>query len=79
MEADLTGTMTGTVIGQNAPPIDLGSARVIATEEAKPSPSQFRGILGLQANIWFLKIFTQLNVVPNPLVASVALGARLVW
>jgi hypothetical protein len=79
MEADLTGKMTGTVIGQNTAPIDLGSARVTATEEAKPSPSQFRGILGLQANIWFLKIFTQLNVVPNPFVASVALGARLVW
>jgi hypothetical protein len=79
MDANLTGRMTGTVAGQPGAPIDLGSADVVATEQAKPSASQLRGILGLQANVWFVKVFTQLNVVPNPFVASVAVGARLVW
>jgi hypothetical protein len=78
MNVQLDGRAVGTALGQ-ATPVDLGSVQVIATDEAKPSPSQFRGILGLQANFWFLKVFTQLNVVPDPFVASVAVGARLVW
>jgi len=78
MDVSLDGHAVGTALGQSTP-VDLGSVKVIATDEAKPSPSQFRGILGLQANFWFLKVFTQLNVVPNPFVASVAVGARLVW
>jgi hypothetical protein len=77
MNVDLNGKLTGQVAGQA--PIDLGSAQVTATDQAKPSPGKVRGILGLQVNLWFLKIFTQLNVVPEPFVASVALGARLVW
>jgi hypothetical protein len=78
MDVSLSGNLTGTAVGQSSS-IDLGSAEVVATEHADPSRGQFRGILGLQANLWFVKLFTQLNVVPNPFVASVALGARLVW
>jgi hypothetical protein len=78
MNVDLSGRMSGTVNGQSGA-IDLGAAQVVATEHADPSVGQFRGILGVQANFWLLKIFTQLNVVPDPFVASVALGARLAW
>jgi hypothetical protein len=77
MDVNLDGTLTGTVSGQA--PAQIGTAQVVATEHAKPSPGKIRGIFGLQANVWFLKIFTQLNMVPNPFVASVAVGVRLVW
>jgi hypothetical protein len=78
MRVDLSGTLTGVVPSQNAR-VAIGSARVVATEQASPSPSKVRGILGLQVNVWLLKLFTQLNMVPDPFVASVAVGARLAW
>jgi hypothetical protein len=78
LDVDLSGRLTGLVPSQNLT-LDLGTARVTAKETAEPSKGQVRGILGLQANLWFLKLFTQLNVVPNPFVASVAVGARLVY
>jgi hypothetical protein len=77
MNVDLNGTLTGVVPSQA--PVNVGTAQVTATEHADPSKGKVRGILGLQANVWILKIFTQLNIVPDPLVASVAVGARLVW
>jgi hypothetical protein len=75
---DLNGALKGTANGQSAA-LDLGTARVVVTESAKPAAGKVRGILGLQTNLWFFKLFTQLNVVPNPFVASVAVGARLAW
>jgi hypothetical protein len=77
MDVNLNGTLTGRVPSQA--PVDVGSAQVVATEHAQPSKGKVRGILGLQANVWFVKLFTQLNIVPDPLVASVAVGARVVW
>jgi hypothetical protein len=77
LDINLDGKLTGTVASQ--PPIDLGGVRVVASEEAKPSPSKLRGMVGLQANLWFFRVFTQLNVMPEPFVASVAIGARLVF
>ena len=41
--------------------------------------SHLHAWLGWQANFWFVKLFTQLNLVPDPFVASVALGLRLAW
>jgi opacity protein-like surface antigen len=75
---DLTGNLAGTARGQSAA-LNLGTAHVVVTDSAKPRAGQVRGILGLQMNVWFIKLFTQLNIVPNPLLASVAVGARLVW
>jgi hypothetical protein len=77
MDVDLSGALTGKVSGQ--PPLKLGSAHVVVQDQASPSRSKVRGIVGLQVNLWFLKIFTQLNVVPDPFVASVAVGLRLVY
>jgi hypothetical protein len=76
LDVDLTGTLTGRSQGTSA---NLGGARVVATEEAKASPGKLRGIAGVQANLWFVRLFTQLNVMPDPFVASVAIGARLVF
>lgn len=73
---DLSGSMTG-IAGSNR--LNIGSAQIIATESAEPSPGRLRGILGLQANAWMLRIFAQLNFVPNPPTAGFAFGARLVW
>jgi hypothetical protein len=78
MDVGLNGTLTGVIPSQNTS-VNLGTVHVTASETATPSKGKVRGILGLQVNVWFLKIFTQLNVVPDPFVASVALGARLVW
>lgn len=78
LDIDLTGDLTGTVPSQSAS-ARLGGARVIVSEDAKPSPTQLRGILGVQANLWFVRIFTQVNLMPDPFVASLAVGARLVF
>jgi hypothetical protein len=77
MDVNLNGALTGLVPSQ--PPVNVGSAQVVATEHAQPSKGKIRGIVGLQTNIWFVKVFAQLNLVPDPFVASVAVGARLVW
>jgi hypothetical protein len=79
MNIDLSGTLNGSVPSQSGPPVNIGSARVTATESASPSKGKVRGIVGVQANLWFVKLFTQLNLVPDPFIASVALGLRLVW
>jgi hypothetical protein len=77
LDANLNGTLTGSAA--QAPPVQVGGAQVVITDEAKPSKTKLRGIVGVQANLWFVRIFTQLNVMPDPFVASVALGARLVF
>jgi hypothetical protein len=78
MQVDLSSTMTGTVPSQNLT-ADVGTATILATESADPSAGRVRGLIGLQANVFLLKIFAQLNAVPNPFLASFAFGARLVW
>lgn len=78
LRVNLNGKLTGVVPGQSQR-VDLGTADVLATESAGPSTGKVRGIVGLQANLWFLKLFTQLNIVPDPFVASIAVGARLAY
>jgi hypothetical protein len=77
LDANLNGTLTGSAA--QAPPVQVGGAQVVITDEAKPSKTKLRGIVGVQANLWFFRVFTQLNVMPDPFVASVAIGARLVF
>ena len=78
LDANLSGNLTGSVASQSGS-VPLGGATVVVTDEAKPSPSKLRGLVGVQANLWFFRVFTQLNVMPSPFVASVAVGARLVF
>jgi hypothetical protein len=78
LDANLNGTMTGSTPSQSGS-VALGGAQVVVAEEGKPSTSKLRGLVGVQANLWFFRVFTQLNVMPDPFVASVAVGARLVF
>jgi hypothetical protein len=78
MRVDLDSTLIGEIPSQNAS-ANVGTAHVIATESAAPSAGRVRGLVGLQANLWLLKIFGQLNLIPAPFLASIAFGARLVW
>jgi hypothetical protein len=76
MNVNLNGTLTG---HYQESAFDLGTATVVATDEAKPSPGRMRGLAGIQANLWFLKIFGQVNAMPDPDTVSLAFGARAVW
>ena len=78
LAANVTGKLTGTTPASSTP-VDLGKATVTATEDATPSPAQFRGMVGLQANVWFVKLFTQVNVEPHPFFVTLAGGVRLVF
>jgi hypothetical protein len=57
--------------------VDMGSAQVTIDGSSGPSPGKLRGLLGVQVNIWKLKTFLQLNVMPIR-AASVAFGLRVV-
>jgi hypothetical protein len=78
LTADLDGRLTGVVPAASLRQ-DVGSMKVTVTESASPSAGRVRGIVGLQANLFLLKLFVQLNAAPSPFLASVGLGARLVW
>jgi hypothetical protein len=75
---DLDGTLTGRVPSAGAS-ADLGNMTLQVTQHASPSAGRVRGIVGLQANLFFLKIFAQLNATPSPFLASFGAGARLVF
>jgi hypothetical protein len=79
LTVDLNGKLTGKAPSAGVTNADLGTMTLQVTQSAKPSAGQFRGILGLQANLLLLKIFVQLNAEPSPFVASLGFGARLVY
>jgi hypothetical protein len=77
LTADLDGTLTGLV-----PPAarqDIGTMKVTVAQKASPTGGRIRGIVGLQANLFVLKLFVQMNVAPSPFLANVGFGARVVW
>jgi hypothetical protein len=78
LTVDLDGTLTGVVPAASAR-AELGTMKVTVTESASPSAGRIRGIVGLQANLFLLKLFVQLNAAPSPFLSSVGFGARLVW
>lgn len=74
---DLRGTMVG-----RAPSVgmaEIGTATVTAVDRADPTAGKLRGIVGLQANVWFVKAFAQLNFVPDPFMTGLGFGARIAW
>lgn len=81
MVLNLNGTMTGvTTSNGQQQRVSIGTAAVTASDAVTPSASRLRWLLGLQANVLFVKLFVQLNLVTqNPVLASVALGARLAF
>jgi hypothetical protein len=78
LTADLDGQLVGVVPAANARG-DLGTMKVTVSQSASPSAGRIRGIVGLQANLFLLKLFVQLNAAPSPFLSSVGVGARLVW
>jgi opacity protein-like surface antigen len=79
MTVGLNGRMTG-VVPSRMQSFDVGGAQVTASEKAEPSVGRLRALVGLQANLWLVRVFAQLNAVPSdPFIASLAVGARVAW
>ena len=73
--------MQGTMSAKN--PLDgsdlsLGTATIDVTQDAKPSPGRFRYMAGLQVNLSVIKVFVQMNAIPNAAVSAGA-GVRVAW
>jgi hypothetical protein len=82
LAVDLNGTMVGRVTGRDGRPLtaDLGSASVNVASLVDPSPGRLRWLAGVQFNILIIKVFAQLNLAAqDPLIASLALGARVAY
>ena len=71
VDADLTGTLT------TPDKTNIGTVHITETGNNTSSPGQFRGLAGVQLNLWSLKVYTQVNVSQLP-AASVGFGVRLV-
>jgi hypothetical protein len=56
---------------------NVGTVTIDETGTNTASPGNFYGLAGVQLNLWSLKIFSQVNVSPEP-AASLAFGLRLV-
>ena len=56
---------------------NVGTVTIDATGNNTASPGNFYGLAGVQLNLWSLKIFSQVNLSPEP-AASLAFGLRLV-
>jgi hypothetical protein len=77
LDLNMNASMVGHVAGQ---PLDLGTALVHASANVAPSPAKVRGILGAQVGLWLLRLFVQVNAAnTNPVMASLAVGARLAY
>jgi hypothetical protein len=81
MNLDFDASLLGHVPGGQPPNLDLGTAHVhVPIPSLSPSPAKIRGILGVQFNLWLVRIFTQLNIAnTNPTMASLAVGLRVAY
>jgi hypothetical protein len=73
--ADLTANMNG--IASSDDGRNLGTVAITGEGYANGSPATLRGLLGVQLNLWKLKVFAQLNASQSP-AASVAFGLKFV-
>ena len=65
--------------GQASNP-DLGTAQIHAVANVDPSAAKIRGILGLQVNLFMVRLFTQVNIAnTTPTMASLAAGVRVAY
>jgi hypothetical protein len=71
VDADLTGTLT------TPDKTNIGTVHITETGNNTSSPGQFRGLAGVQVNLWSLKVYSQVNVSQLP-AASIGFGVRLV-
>ncbi len=72
VDGDLTGTLTQKSDGAN-----LATVHITESGNNTSSPGQFRGLAGVQVNLWKLKVYAQANVSQLP-AASLGFGVRLV-
>ncbi len=77
IEASLDGTVTAEN-PQGGDTLDIGTVDIDADQAAKPTRGRFRTMLGLQASLWVLKAYVQLNALPG-VAASVAGGVRVAF
>ncbi len=79
LDLNMSANMVGHIPGV-AGPQDLGTALVHASANVAPSPAKVRGIVGAQVGLWLLRLFVQVNAAnTNPVMASLAVGARLAY
>ena len=71
LDANLNGTM------KTPDGTSVGTVTISGTASNTASPGNFYALAGLQINLWALKIFSQVNLSPEP-AASLAFGLRLV-
>ena len=71
IDADLTGTVT------TPDKTNVGTVHITESGNNTSSPGTFRGLAGVQLNLWKLKLYSQVNVSQLP-AASVGFGVRLV-
>jgi len=71
VDGDLTGTLT------TPDKTNIGTVHITETGSNTSSPGTFRGLAGVQVNLWKLKVYTQANVSQIP-AASLGFGVRLV-
>lgn len=76
-ESKVDASLTGDVETDDASETPVGTATITANGNNTGSPAALRALLGLQVNLWKLKLFTQGNLSQTP-AASVSFGVRLV-
>jgi hypothetical protein len=74
-KSTVDGDLTGTVMTPDK--TNIGTVHITETGNNTSSPGQFRGLAGVQLNLWQLKIYSQVNVSQLP-AASIGFGLRLV-
>ena len=67
VDGDLTGTMT------TPDKTNIGTVHITETGSNTSSPGQFRGLAGVQVNLWKVKVYAQANVSQIP---AASLGVR---
>jgi hypothetical protein len=79
LDASMLGHIPPTAT-QGASNPDLGTAQIHAVANVDPSAAKIRGILGLQVNLFMVRLFTQVNIADtNPTMASLAAGVRVAY
>lgn len=72
---DLDSELGGMVAGE---PVDLGRAVIVADGRRNADLPLTRGIVGLQINLWSLRVFAQLNLAPRNSLVGAAAGLKYV-
>lgn len=75
----LNGTLTGRAPSQGITAQPLGTVSMAATDHQGPSVGHLRGLVGAQISILVVKLFAQLNWMPDKNLAGLAFGARVAW